>query len=487
MRNYLLVPVLALSFVMFPAFSFSVQAQSHSVLSLDDCIRMGLEGNLMLQMQRLQLASASADVQIASAVYDTRVQLDGTWQDSELPPGSFPSQGGVERGQGTGRLVREFEYGTQLGLELDVQRNLFEGFSTPSEPVWRTAAGLTLRQSLWNNAFGASDRARVDYVRQQLESLNLDYERAQQSVVAQVADYYWRALIARQVADAQSHVAKRLGLLLESNKRKVEDGLLDEIAVLAVDASLAVADVDQEALRFEALSRDEMLKEKIDLPSREWDSTRINYQLPDQQQDEMELPSFIDVYENAIRYRADLEALRREEKRVESLIRLRQMEDRSDVEVSGGIGRGDSGEKFDETLDFDKTLWSVGIMADISLSRSATRASLTQAYLERDRIRTEREMLERSIDLECRTVVRQVATARRLVSATRRAFDAQKKKLELEVIRMNRGQSDTKTLLDYENDRDLAERDHLRSLGAQQQSLVSLELVQGILPTGETP
>jgi hypothetical protein len=66
MRNYLLVPVLALSFVMFPAFSFSVQAQSHSVLSLDDCIRMGLEGNLMLQMQRLQLASASADVQIAS-------------------------------------------------------------------------------------------------------------------------------------------------------------------------------------------------------------------------------------------------------------------------------------------------------------------------------------------------------------------------------------------------------------------------------------
>jgi outer membrane protein TolC len=448
---------------------------------------MGLEGNLTLQMQRLQLASASADVLFVSAVYDPRVQLNGTWEDSDIPPGTFPTQGGVERGRGRGGIFKEFEYGTQLGIELDVQRNLFEGIGTTADPLWRTAAGITLRQSLWNNAFGASDRARMDYARQQLDSLNLDYERSQQSVAAQIADNYWRALIARQVADSQSLVAKRLGTLLDNNRRKVEEGLLDEIAVLAVEASQAVADVDQEALRYEALSREELLKEKIDLPPYEWDQTEIDFQLPENPSDDMEPLTFIEVYENAIRYRPDLEALRVEERRVENLIRLRQMEDRSEVEVQGSLGRGDSDISFDDSTDFDKTIWSIGVLADISLGRSATRASLTQAYLERDRIRTQREMLERSIDLECRTISRQVVTARRLVVATQKAFNAQKKKLELEVIRMNRGQSDTKTLLDYENDRDLAERDYLRSLGAYQQSLVSLDLVQGILPVEGEP
>jgi len=475
-----------LIFLLFAVHVFAAP-EPGKIVSLDDCVRMGLEGNLSLRSQRIQLASASADVQRASAIYDTRLQLDGSWRDSELPPGSFPSQGGVEQGQLAGRLFRELSSGTQIGVELDVQRNLFEGVGTSSDPTWRTAAGITLRQSLWKNSFGAADRAQVDYVRQRLESLNLEYERSREQVAAQISDQYWSAVIARQVADAQSSVVQRLGKLLENNRRRVDEGMLDEIAVLSVEASLAVAEVDLETLRNDAAALDEQLKERINLPARLWDVTTIDYKMETVVDDDPSSPAFLDVFEHALRYRADVEALRREEQRVESLIRMRHLDDRANLEISGSIGRGDSDTKWSDTLDFDRTLWSVGVILDMSLDRSDTRAAVTQAFLEREVIRTEREMLERIIELNSRSAVRQMSTARRLVLATKRALDAQDRKLELELRRFNRGQSNTQTILDYENDRELAERDYLRSCGAYQRAKITLALVQGHTLPGDRP
>lgn len=449
-----------------------------SVLSLDDCIRMGLEGNLTLELQRIQLASASADVMRVTAIYDPRLQLDGTYQDSELPPGSFPAQGGVERGQATARLLRGFSSGTTLGLEFDVQRNLFQGMSAVDEPSYRTAAGITLRQSLWRNALGAGQRSQVDYARQRLASLELEYDRSREQVVAAIADAYWRALTARDIAETQQGVIGRLEKLRANNQRLVEDGLLDESGVLAVEASLAVAEVDVEVLRNEARAMDEQLKELIDLSVMQWDLVTIDYRLP---ADVPPVPvmNFLDAYESAVRNRADVEALRNEEERVESLIRWKQQEDRADLEVSAGIGRGDADAAFGDSLDFDKTVWSVGVMFDLSLKRSDTRAGVMQALLERDRIRIDMELLEQAIQLELRAAIRQAEVAERLVAATARARNAQAKKLELEVQRFRRGQSDTKTLLDYENDLELAERDALKARGALERSRVALRLATG--------
>lgn len=467
-------------------FFFASAVRSETVLTLDDCIRMGLEGNLTLELQRIQLSSASADVMRVSAMYDPQLQLDGTFQDSELPPGSFPSQGGVERGQATARLMRGFSSGTTLGVELDVQRNLFEGMSAVDEPSYRTAAGITLRQSLWRNALGAGQRAQMDYTQQRLISLELEYTRSREQVATAIADEYWRALTAREIAATQQAVIERLQKLRANNQRLFEDGLLDESAVLAVDASLAVAGVDVEVLQNEAQALDERLKERIDLPVMQWDQTTIDYRLPG---DTTPAPAmdFLDAYESALQNRADVEALRNEEERVASLIRWKQQEDRADLEVSAGIGRGDADPALGDSLDFDKTVWSVGVMLDMSLKRSGTRAEVMQALLARDRIRAEMELLERAIQLECRAAIRQVAVAERLVAATAKAREAQTKKLELEVQRFRRGQSDTKTLLDYENDLELAERDYLNARGTLERAQVALRFATGELVIRSAP
>lgn len=481
-RTGLLFAVLMVS-----PFAVNVQAGQGQVLLLDDCISMALDGNLLLQMQRLQLSSASADIQVVSAIYDPHLQLNGSWQDSELPPGSFPSPGGVEMGQGTARLFREFSSGTRLGIEFDVQRSYFEGFSATEDPLWRTAAGFTLRQSLWRNSFGEADRARIEYARRRLESLRLEYEQTRDEVSAQAADLFWQAGMARAVAGVQTATVYRLGLLLENNRKRVEEGLLDVSAVLAVEASLAVAEVDAEVLRHEALARDEQLKNTINLSVDQWDNVHIDYRIHSPGDGMVRAPTFVEVYENALHYRPDLEALRREERRVEDLIRLRRSEDRAEVQVSGSIGRGDAGNRWDDSLSFDRNIWAIGLVADLSLGRSDTRAKVAQAFMERDRIRTEIEMLERHVALACRAAVRQADTAYRLVGATDRARRAQQQKIEREIQRFERGQSDTKTLLDYENDRDLADRDHLRALGAWQRARVNLDLVQGIIVKGDVP
>ena len=472
-----------------PTIYFHVSGQPESAartLSREECLHLGLQESLTLQMQRLQLASASADVLRASALYDSQVNVQGAWEDSELPPGSFPSSGGVERGLLNGQIGRMLSSGTRVGLELDVQRNFFEGIGTMAEPTIRTAAGVTLSQSLWNNAFGAADRNQIDYVRQRLDVLALDYQQQREEVAAQILDTYWSAMIARVVAETQVSVVARLNQLLETNRRYVDDGLLEETSVYAVDASLAVAEVDQLTLRFEADALDERLKELIRLPSHQWESTFITYELPDET-DTSTTISFIEVFEDALRYRADVEALRREEKRVDSLIRATELDNRADLELNASLGRGDSDTEFGDTLDFDKTLWSVGVVYGLSLGKSDTRAALMQALLQREQVRVQRDMLELEIERLSRAAVRQVETARRLIPATRRALEAQRKKLELELARFQRGQSDTRTILDYEDDRDLAERDHVRAVGSYQRALVALDQVRGTLLPEEQP
>ncbi|HMO50078.1 MAG TPA: TolC family protein [Kiritimatiellia bacterium] len=456
-----------------------VFADSLPVLTLAECIQRGLEGSRLLHLQRLQLASASAEVMRAAAPYDPRLQFDGFYQDSELPPGSFPTSGGVERGQATARLLRGFASGTQLGVELDAQRNYFQGIGGSGDPIWRTAAGLTLRQELGRNAFGAGERARTAYIRGRLESLSLQYEQARNEVAARIADRYWQAVTARQDATVQEAVSLRLERLLAVNQKRVEEGLLDASAVLAVEAALAVAGVQAEVARYRFQSLDDQVKELADLPVRDWDRYAIEYRLPPP--DGIGAPiDFLDAYEHALRYRADLDAWRREERRVEDLIRWRQADDRPEVSLSGGIGRGDSGAEWDETLDFDKTVWSIGLFADLSLKRSETRAAVAEAMIERERIREDVEQLERVIALECRAAVREQATARRLLMATRRALDAQTQKLAMETDRFDRGQSDIKTVLDYEADREAAEREWMAAQGAYQRARVALGLAQGM-------
>lgn len=456
------------------------------VLSLHDCVRMGLEGNLTLQGQRIQLASASADVLRVSAYYDTRLQLDGSYHESDLPPGSFPAQGGLERGQATARMTRGLPSGTSLGVEFDFQRNLFEGMSPGNDPQYRTAAGITISQSLWRNAFGRGQQAQVEYVRRRLDSLALEYERARQEVAAAIADEYWRALTAHLVADTQAEVIGRLRKLRAYNQQLLEDGLLDESAVLAVDASLAVAEVDAEFLRHDSIALDEQLKERINLPVQRWDYSRIDYRLPDEMP-EASGEDFLSIYEAARQHRGDVAALRSEEERVQDLIRWKEQEDRADLAISGSVGRGDTASRASDSFEFDQNIWSVGVLFDMSLGRSDTRAEVRQAMLEREYIRTEMEMLDRSIQLSCRAVLRQMATARRLVVATGQARSAQQRKLDLEVDRFRRGQSDTKTLLDYENDLDLAERDYLTARGALERARVAMLLATGRMPAGEPP
>lgn len=474
---------------MFPALFLLAIGQPDSAartLSREECLELGLQESLILQMQRLQLASASADVVRVNALYDPLIGVQGAFDDSELPPGSFPTSGGVERGLVLGQMNRMLPSGTRIGLDLDLQRNYFEGIGTMTDPMWRTAAGVSVSQSLWNNAFGAADRYQVDYVRQRLDVLALDYQQQREEVAAEILDTYWSAMMTLVVAETQIRVVERLKQLLEKNRQYVKDGLLDETAVYAVDASVAVAEVDLLTLRFEADALDERLKELIRLPSAQWETTVITYEKPEPI-DTAESVSFIEVFEDALRYRADVEALRREEKRVENLIRATELENRADLELSASVGRGDSAASFNDSLDFDKTLWSVGVVYGLSLGKSETRAALMQALLERERVRVQRDMLESEIERLSRAAVRQVETSRRLIPATKRALEAQTKKLELEMIRFNRGQSNIKTILDYENDREYAERDYIRAIGSHQRALVSLDRTRGTLLPEELP
>ncbi len=444
--------------------------------TLQDCVAYGLEHSLALRGAAIDEAVVRSRVDAVDGAYDPRLHGQVSYSDSQVRDSTSFFLDDRQLTAAELSLGKTFTTGTRA--ELKVAHSRIEAGGDVSafltEP-YSSVATLSLSQSILRNAFGKEDRARRRGADAGGVAARLLYEREKELTAGRVADAYWDLHVARKNFGTGRDSLVRAERLLATNRKRVEDGLLDETDLLAFEALIASRRVDVLVLGNAVENTADALKNTIQLPREEWGEVAIA--------EEETAPTRVILGEaDASENRKDLAALTELVEQAEADLVIRESAFRHDLQVFGEVGRGGSGEDFDGSIEFDDDAWTVGVMFDMGLGRTAERSALEEARLLREKAVNNRKALESAIGLECSVVERNLENGWERVVETQRARDLEAKKLALEQEKFGQGRSAINLIVQYEDDYALAAMNHNVALASYQKAIVQYRLAYGESP-----
>ncbi|MDP6490519.1 MAG: TolC family protein [Kiritimatiellia bacterium] len=459
------------------ALPHTLQAESRT-FTLQDCVAYGLKHSLALRNAAIDEAVVRNRAEAVDGAYDPRLHGQVSYTDSEARDTASFFLKDRQLTTAEFALGKAFRSGTHAELRVNHSHIQAGGELSAflTEP-YSSLAGLRLSQSILRNAFGEADRARRRGADAGGEAARLAYEREEELLAGHVADAYWNLQMARKSFDTGRDSLVRAERLLETNRSRVEDGLLDETDLLAFEALIATRRVDVLSLSNAVANAADALKNTMQLPYEAWGDVKITVADEEVAQIHPTDSEAVDVSS-----RKDLAALEALIEQSEAELDSRASEFRHNLQLFGEIGRGSSGEDFDGSIEFDDNAWTVGVMLDAGWGRSTERSALEEARLLHKKAINNRASLEAVIELECSVADRNLENGWDRVIKTRRARDLEQKKLALEQNKYEQGRSAINLIVQYEDDYALSSQRYNVAVATYQKAVIQYRLAHGKVP-----
>jgi len=431
-------------------------------LSLRECIRMALESNLDIQIQKVEPDIAEQDILAARAAFEPYFTGGAAVTDNVTATASATDGNGQERIARSkedvyglqAALVKLLRTGATLSIEYELNRINNPTSATLSiNPRWTDQIALKLSQPLLR---GAGVKYNVAPIR---IATNEDLKVNQTSL--QVAEDL------RQTKELEVKVGKKAELEL----------LTAEAGVASRTEGVIVA---SNAVR----SAEDRLKNAINLP-KDWFFKDLFIEPQDKPVAREQTPELRDAIDQALAHRTELKrlSLHTDSLRIKRDMTRNELLPYLAAEASygyNGLG-GNFGNAADELGSGRYVDQSIGLQVEIPLGNAAARAAHRSARLQVRRVRIQTEKALHDIIVQVRTAVRQVLTNFERLRATGKARQLHRRRLQAEETKLREGLSTSLTVLEVEEDVAKAERDYIRALIDCQISLKDLEVVKGTL------
>ncbi len=472
--------------------ALDVCAEMPAALTLDDCVQWAMKESTPVIHARIEQWIARERVHEVEGVFDTMLRARGQYEDSSLPTGGNPFLDSSRSTVIESGISRMLDSGTILEVGADFNRFRFP----PSDAAFPFAADrhtsvlrVSLTQPLWRNAWGALNRAQRESAVGRVAAAQYHYDDARQAVAGLVHSLFWDAFVADQSHQANVHALEWARQLLDVNRARWRDNLMDETDVLAAEAALATREVEVLAGRAAVTDTRERIFALIGLPQEQWDETILRFPDPPSDFDAQETVPSEKAFDLAVSTRPDLKALTSQIRAADFDETAARQASRPALAVGASYGIGDSGETFGDATGMSESVWSIGLQFEMPLQRRAERSRLKQAQWRQELLERERTEHLRVIAREIRETTRGVATAAEEVSATRRALALHKRKRHLEQEKLEQGRSATETVIRYQEDVEWAEHASIAAWARYEKAQAALLLAQGLLvaPSGEQP
>ena len=222
-----LASVLLLARALQPGFAMGAERP----LRLDEAIRMALQRNEGLIIDRESLVSAEASLGGARGAYDPQLELSGGWSRSTEPVNSAFS------GAPAGRFAPELKFteagaairqllpsGGTLSLRAQGARQTTDGSSALLSPAFSTGMGVELRQPLLRNLSIDASRQGVRAADAGRHQALASLQRSVSETVAAVDRAYWSLVAARQGVSVREDATRLAEQQLGDTQARVESG-----------------------------------------------------------------------------------------------------------------------------------------------------------------------------------------------------------------------------------------------------------------------
>ncbi len=448
-------------------------------MSLHDVLLEAYQRNLDIQIEQLKQAIQSEEYQKALSIYDGELSGVVNYTDDRKAPVSAVLGGQTNTFVANAQLKKRLTTGTDVGLFYENTRTQTDSTFATLNPNMTSTARLEITQPLLRNIFGRIDRLGVQLTEIDVRQFELETQDRIEAAFAEVKTAYWQLVLARRLLEAREGALEKAQELLRIHEDQLERGLVEETALLGVEANLHLRTVEWMTSR-EAVTTAQQ---------------RLGVLLDDREGTPMiptDVPGEHDVSETkdeairlAMAHRRDYQ--RAQEELRASDIRIRRTANarwpQLDLMASlaaNGLG-DDMGEASDKLGTGEFPTSFVGVEWSVSLENREAKAEHAQAIHEKARALLEFQQLEMEIIRDVDRDYRLFRLAINAVRETQRAEVLHAKKLEQVEQKFQFGRSTSQTLIDYQEDLIDAQARSIRALVAHERSYIQLQQTQNIL------
>ena len=214
-------------------------------LSLREALSMALENNKDIEVARENVRVAEFDLLGARGAYDPRLTTTAFYERAENPISSFLSGGlngstiqsdytGATRFEGQSRVL-----GGNYRLDFSSIRLTTNNQFTALNPQYPTALTFTYTQPLWRGLKFDNSRRQIEIAKKNLSLTDAQFRQRAIDTNTNVQRAYWDLVFALRNLQVQRDAVTTARKQLEHNKRLVEEGQLAPIDVVAAEAQIS--------------------------------------------------------------------------------------------------------------------------------------------------------------------------------------------------------------------------------------------------------
>jgi outer membrane protein TolC len=493
-------------------------------LSLQDAIRMGLENNLDVQIERYSPMLADLDVTAALGAYDPELFGEGYYKDSRTP-NAFALSGvdtTVTRStEGVGGLRGMVPLlGTEYDARFSGSRRMFNSTIQSLSPEYDSAWSLNLTQPVLRDLYWNQPWTRVRSSRLLSGASGDAFRRAVMDEVQQIEDAYWTLIASEEALRVANKSLETAGALLDQTKTQFEVGVVSKVEVTEAEAGVSQRQVERIRAENTYRNQQDVLINLVLGPNLRANST-LEIRPTDRPDDFT--PYEVDVegaVSHAFEHRPELAQADKDLERFEvqrSFARNQMLPALDGVFSFGQAGlSGDQSRHFTQPCRFvvddpgtpineftaclanppkiTQGPWNntfddynrspqyvAGARLSIPIPNDTARANASKSELEVSRAVTNRHRLEQQIVIEVRQAARNLQASQEGITAARSAREAASEQLRAEQIRLEYGESTPFDVLQREEQLVARERDEIGAFQAYRTSVTALDRAQGTI------
>jgi outer membrane protein len=473
-------------------------------LSLRDALSMALQNNKDIEVARENVRIAEFDLLGAKGAYDPHFSTSAFYERVESPVSSFLSGGQngstIDTGYtGTARLEGESPFlGGNYRFNFSSIRRVTNNQFTALSPQYPTEATFTYTQPLWRGLKIDNSRRQIEIAKKNLSLSDAQFRQRAIDTITNVQRAYWDLVFALRSLQVQRDAVTVARTQLEHNKRLVNEGQLAPIDVVAAEAQISTYEQNVFSAIEEVSRTENNLKNLIAenqkaaiwteslVPTDPVDLTAPVVSLPDALKTAMEnrpelQQSHLAGEINAINQRFFKEQTKPDvdlvgtygitglagtissnvvnpftasnllvRQRVDQLSTLAGLDQLPVIppqtfspDLLGGLGQS-----FQNLLANRYGTFRIGVQFNLPLRNRTAEAELGKSLVEGERIVTQREQLEQTIQVDVRNALQSLRSAESRLRAAIATRQANEQQFASEQRKLDAGQSTTFLVLE---------------------------------------
>jgi outer membrane protein len=475
-------------------------------LSIDDAVKLALEQNLGIQIDRLNPQIQDISVAQARTGWIPNLTSSLTNNSQNQPPTSALSGGQtkvVDSQFATAiGLAQTLKTGANYSLTWNSARQTSTNLFTNFEPLLSSNVAFSITQPLLQNYKIDNLRATLETTRKDREAADIQLQSTVVSTTRNVKNAYWDLAYQIDNLKAQQQSLDLAKRLLADNEKRVQIGTMAPIDI--VEAQSEVARNEESVIVAEAAIKqaEDRLRALI-LDPKMPDFWTVSLQPSDAMPFAAQTVDIDGAVRKAIANRTDLEVSKNSLARNDISIRFFRNQILPQVNATasyrsnavGGVflspvsltslgsprsivAEQGFGSVLGDILTNTFPTWTVGLTLSYPLGTSSQETNLARARLQYQQEETQLKNLEMQVATQVRDAGRQVQTNQKRVDSARAARELAERRLEAEEKKFAAGIQISFFVFQAQRDLAQARTNEIRAIADYNKSLVDFEAVQ---------